>query len=53
MLMNRFLDWLATTQGSIALHNSLHVYLLVSTVHVVTLSLFVGTAAMLDFLRMK
>jgi Family of unknown function (DUF6644) len=46
--MNRFLDWLATTQGSIALHNSLYVYLLVSTVHVVTLSLFVGTAAMLD-----
>src|SRR5207249_1849032 len=35
MPMNRFLDWLATTQGSIALHNSLYVYLLVSTVHVV------------------
>src|SRR5712691_137525 len=43
-----FCEWLATTPGSIALHNSLYVYLIVSTVHVVTLSLFVGTAAMLD-----
>jgi hypothetical protein len=32
----------------VALHNSLYVYLIVSTVHVVTLALFVGTAAMLD-----
>lgn len=44
----RFLDWLATTPGSIALHESLYAYRIVSTVHVVTLSLFVGTAAMLD-----
>lgn len=43
-----FFDWLATTAGSIALHESLHAYRIVSTVHVVTLSLFVGTAAMLD-----
>jgi hypothetical protein len=48
MSLLRFCEWLATTPGSIALHNSLHVYLIVSTVHVVTLSLFVGTAAMLD-----
>src|SRR5262245_46648887 len=48
MPLLRFFDWLATTPGSIALHNSLYVYLIVSTVHVVTLSLFVGTAAMLD-----
>jgi hypothetical protein len=41
-------DWLATTSGSIALHESLYAYRIVSTVHVVTLSLFVGTAAMLD-----
>jgi hypothetical protein len=44
----RFVDWLATTPGSIALHESLYAYRIVSTVHVVTLSLFVGTAAMLD-----
>jgi hypothetical protein len=44
----RFFEWLATTPGSIALHESHYVYLIVSTVHVVTLSLFVGTAAMLD-----
>ena len=43
-----FFDWLATTAGSIALHESHYAYRIVSTVHVVTLSLFVGTAAMLD-----
>ena len=43
-----FFEWLATTRGSIALHESLYVYQIVSTIHVVTLSLFVGTAAMLD-----
>ena len=48
MALLGFFDWLATTAGSIALHESLHAYRIVSTVHVVTLSLFVGTAAMLD-----
>ena len=48
MSLLRFCEWLATTSGSIALHQSLYVYLIVSTVHVVTLSLFVGTALMLD-----
>lgn len=43
-----FFDGLASTAGSIALHESLYAYRIVSTVHVVTLSLFVGTAAMLD-----
>lgn len=43
-----FFDWLATTPGSVALHESLYAYRIVSTIHVVTLSLFVGTAAMLD-----
>ena len=43
-----FFDWLATTAGCIALHESLYAYRIVSTVHVVTLALFVGTAAMLD-----
>ena len=44
----RFFEWLASTPGSIALHHSLYMYLIVSTVHVVTLSVFVGTAVMLD-----
>ena len=48
MSLLRFFEWLATTPGSIALHDSLYVYQIVSTVHVVTLSLFVGTAVMLD-----
>lgn len=43
-----FFEWLATTRGSIALHESLYAYQIVSTIHVVTLSLFVGTAVMLD-----
>jgi hypothetical protein len=47
-LLLGFFDWLATTAGSIALHESHYSYRIVSTVHVVTLSLFVGTAAMLD-----
>ena len=48
MSLLRFFQWLAATPGSIALHESLYVYLIVSTVHVVTLALFVGTAVMLD-----
>ncbi len=48
MSLLRFCEWLATTPGSVALHTSFYVYQLVSTVHVVTLFLFVGTAATLD-----
>jgi uncharacterized protein DUF6644 len=48
MSLLRFCEWLATTRGSIALHESLYAYQIVSTVHVVTLTLFVGTAVMLD-----
>jgi hypothetical protein len=44
----RFCEWLAATPGSIALHESRYVYLIVLTVHVMTLCLFVGTAVMLD-----
>ena len=46
--MSSFIEWLASTQGSIALHESLYVYPLVESTHVLTLCLFVGTAAMLD-----
>ena len=35
-------EWLAATPASIALHESRYVYLIVLTIHVLTLSLFVG-----------
>ena len=41
-------QWLADTNGSIALHESLYMYPLIESVHVLTLCLFVGTAVMLD-----
>lgn len=43
-----FCEWLASTRGSIALHESLYMYPLVESAHVLTLCLFVGTAVMLD-----
>ena len=43
-----FCQWLEQTPWSIALHESLWAYPIVESVHVLTLCLFVGTAAMLD-----
>jgi hypothetical protein len=43
-----FCQWLAATQGSIALHESLYMYPLVESVHVLTLCLFVGMSVLLD-----
>src|SRR5438093_12497215 len=43
-----FCQWLAETRGSIALHESLYMYPLVESVHVLTLTLFVGMSVMLD-----
>ncbi|MGI9626928.1 MAG: DUF6644 family protein [Longimicrobiales bacterium] len=43
-----FLEWLATTSGSIALHESRYMYLVVLTIHVLTLCVFVGTAVIVD-----
>ncbi len=43
-----FLLWLERTTGSIALHESLWVYPIVESVHVLTLCLFLGTAVMVD-----
>ncbi len=43
-----FCQWLEKTQGSIALHESLWVYPLVESVHVLTLCLFLGTVVLLD-----
>jgi hypothetical protein len=49
MVVDRFVHWLATTEGSIALHESLYMYIVVESVHVITLMMFVGFSAMLDF----
>ncbi len=43
-----FCEWLANTPGSIALHESLFMYPLVESVHVLTLCLFVGMTMLLD-----
>jgi hypothetical protein len=41
-------QWLADTPGSIALHESLYMYPLVESAHVLTLCLFLGLAVMFD-----
>jgi uncharacterized protein DUF6644 len=43
-----FCQWLADTPGSIALHESLYMYPLVESTHVLALCLFVGMAATFD-----
>jgi hypothetical protein len=43
-----FVQWLAETPGSIALHESLYMYPLVESAHVLTLCLFLGMAIMFD-----
>jgi hypothetical protein len=43
-----FCEWLAATEGSIALHESLYMYPLVESVHVLALCGFVGLAVILD-----
>ena len=48
MSLLRVCEWLAATTGSVALHESRYLYLIVLTVHVLTLCLFVGTAVMVD-----
>ena len=48
MSLLSFCEWLAGTRGSIALHESLHMYPLIESAHVLTLCLFAGTAMMLD-----
>jgi hypothetical protein len=43
-----FCEWLASTKWSIGLHESLFMYPLIESVHVLTLCLFVGMSVMLD-----
>lgn len=47
-MLTSFLTWLGATPWSIALHESLYVWPLTESLHVLTLALFAGTAAMLD-----
>jgi uncharacterized protein DUF6644 len=42
------MEWLAGTRWSIALHESLYMYPLVESTHVLAITLFVGLAIMLD-----
>jgi hypothetical protein len=46
--LDSFVRWLADTRWSIALHESRYMYLVVESVHVLTLTGFVGLSAMLD-----
>ena len=48
VFLSHFCEWLATTRGSIALHESLYMYPLVESIHVLTLCVFIGLAAILD-----
>ena len=48
MSLFRFFEWLGNTSWSIELHESRYVFLLVLMIHVLTLSVFVGTALMID-----
>ncbi len=41
-------EWLAATPWSVALHESIYVYPVIESVHVLTLCLFLGLAVMLD-----
>lgn len=43
-----FFEWLGNTPWSIALHESRYAFLVVLAVHVLTLTVFVGTALMID-----
>ena len=48
MSLFSFCQWLEQTRWSIALHESLWVYPIVESVHVLTICLFVGTSMILD-----
>lgn len=48
MSVVRLVEWLGNTSWSTALHESRYVFLLVLMTHVLTLSVFVGTAVMID-----
>jgi hypothetical protein len=43
-----FCQWLGSTEGSIALHESIWAYPIIESLHVLTLCVFVGLTVMLD-----
>jgi Family of unknown function (DUF6644) len=47
-MLHSFFEWMSNTSWSIALHESVYLWPSVESVHVLTLGLFVGFAAMLD-----
>ena len=47
-MIEGFLEWLGSTPWSVALLESLYVWALVESTHVLTLGLFVGTTIMMD-----
>ena len=48
MSLLAYCEWLAATEGSIALHESMYMYPIVESTHVLALCLFVGLAVFLD-----
>ena len=48
MSLLTFSEWLGNTPGSIALHESLFMYPVIESVHVLTLTLFVGMTMVMD-----
>ena len=48
MALTTFCEWLANMPGSIALHESIWMYRIVESVHVLTVRLFLGLAVVLD-----
>lgn len=47
-MLLRVCEWLASTSGSVALHESRYMFLVVLTVHVLTLAVFVGIVVIID-----
>jgi hypothetical protein len=46
--VEKFVTWLGDTALSVALHESLYMYPIVESMHVIAITLFVGTIAMVD-----
>ena len=46
--VEKFVTWLGDTALSVALHESLYMYPIIESIHVIAITLFVGTIAMVD-----
>ena len=46
--VEKFVTWLGDTASSVALHESLYMYPIIESIHVIAITLFVGTVAMVD-----